>query len=208
MSYVHKGNFEKHIKSGSLHDWAKRKDASVPETKRDAVPKQGPLTQFVTDAAEKNYTKLFNTAFSLVMAEKPFSDFPCLIAMQKRNGITFMSGKDDRSSCATFVRFIAMAVKDDIKTILSSVNFFSDEMDGSEARITKEEKELVFCKVAIRGSPTELLLKCQKMCDFSGVDAQGIKDAFEDAFLTEYNIPSERFDNRLVSVCADGAIKC
>ena len=52
VSYVHKGNFEKHIKSGSLHDWAKRKDASVPETKRDAVPKQGPLTQFVTDAAE------------------------------------------------------------------------------------------------------------------------------------------------------------
>ena len=50
-------------------------------------------------------------------------------------------------------------------------------MDGSEARKTKDEKELVYCKVVICGQPVELFLKCQKMADFGGVDAACTKQA-------------------------------
>ena len=37
----------------------------------------------------------------------------------------------------------------DIKSILSLSGFFAGEMDGSEARKTKDKKELIYCKFVI-----------------------------------------------------------
>ena len=97
-------------------------------------------------------------------------------------------------------------IKDDIKCILNSASFFCGEMDGSEARKTKEEKELVFSKLVIKGQPVELLLKCQKMSDFGGVDAGANKSAFDDAFCgKDYALAEERFEKLLIGVCADEA---
>lgn len=125
--------------------------------------------------------------------------------MQKRNGVTFLSRKDDHHACAEFVHFLAESIKSDIKCILSSANFISAEMDGSEARKTKEEKELVYVKVVIRGQPVELFLKCQRMSEFGGVDAEGTKKAFDHAFLQEFAVEEEWFQKHLITVCADGA---
>lgn len=141
VTYVHKGNVEKHIRSGSLHQWAKDKfskkeSASSVEGETQGRPKpqsQTTLTRCVTESVKKNYTRLFNTAFSLVMAEKPFADFPFAIKMQKRNGLDFLAGKDDEHSCSIFVHFLAEALRSDIKSILPLANFFAGEMDGSEA---------------------------------------------------------------------------
>ena len=87
IAYVHKGNVEKHIRSGSLQQWAKdkfcHKDSSGAQSQ--AKPKsQTTLTQCATESAKRNYTRLFNTVFSLVMAEKPLADFPFAIKMPKR----------------------------------------------------------------------------------------------------------------------------
>lgn len=125
---------EKHVRSGSLHQWAKEKfSKKVPSAQSEhlPLPKQSasndfstnPITKMMNVAAEKNYTYLFNTALSLVLAEKPFTDFSFAIQMQKRNGVKFMRGKDDEYSCAEFVYYLAEAVRSDIKTILSSANF-------------------------------------------------------------------------------------
>ena len=123
---------EKHIRSGSLHQWAKdqfskKESASSNESDTQSQPKQQSqttLTRCVTESVKKNYTRLFNTAFSLVMAEKPFADFPFAIKMQKRNGLEFLPGKDDEYSCSIFVHFLAEALRSDIKSILSLSNFF------------------------------------------------------------------------------------
>lgn len=207
VTYAHKGNVEKHIRSGSLHQWAKDKFSKM-ESDTQSQPKplnQTTLTRCVTESVKKNYTRLFNTAFSLVMAEKSFADFPFAIKMQKRNGLEFLPGKDDEHSCSIFVHFLAEALRSDIKSILLLSNFFAGEMDGSEARKTKDEKELVYCKVVIRGQPVELFLKCQKMADFGGVDAACTKQAFDGAFLQDYGVSDERYQNLLIAVCADGA---
>lgn len=207
VTYVHKTNVEKHIKSGSLHDWAKRIFCSDVNSDNSSVSTDNiPSVQSCfKNISQSNYIHLFNTALSLVMAEKPFADYPYLINMQRKNGVKFISGKDDKYSCAIFVDCIADTIRNDMKQMLSNVNFMSGEMDGSEARKTKEEKELVYCKVVIRGQPIELLLKCQRMTDFGNVDANGTKNAFDDAFLNVYEVPAERFENLLVGVCADGA---
>ena len=141
LTYAHKGNVEKHIRSGSLQHWAKdkfcHKDSSGAGS-QDKPQSQTTLTQCVTESAKRNYTRLFNTVFSLVMAVKPFADFPFAIKMQKRNGLEFLPGKDDEHSCSTFVHLLAEALRSDIKSILLLSNFFAGEMDGSEARKTAD----------------------------------------------------------------------
>ena len=69
--------------------------------------------------------------------------------MQKRNGLEFLPGKDDEPSCSIFVHFLAEALRSDIKSILSLSGFFAGEMEGSEARKTKDKKELIYCKFVI-----------------------------------------------------------
>lgn len=180
ITYAHKGNVEKHIRSGSLHQWTKDK-FSRKESDTQSQPKplsQTTLTQCVAESVKRNFTCLFNTAFLLVMAEKSFADFPFVIKMQKRNDLNFLPGKDDEHSCSIFVHFLAEALRSDIKWILLLSNFFAGEMDGSEAQKTKDEKELVYCKVVICGQPVELFLKCQKMTDFGGVDAACTKQDY------------------------------
>ena len=133
-----------HVRSGSLYEWAKKKfcnkdieDCSSEASCSSAAgTSQGPLHRLITEAVEKNYIRLFNTALALAMPEKPFTDFPFTIEMQKRNGVNFMPGKDDKHSCSIFVHFLVEAIQDDIKSILASMNSCG-EIDGSEARKTR-----------------------------------------------------------------------
>lgn len=78
-------------------------------------------------------------------------------------------------------------------------------MDGSQARKTGTEKELIYTKVVINGSPAELLLQCQHMADFGGENAEAVKKAFDSAFIDSYNMSSEWFSTLLINVCCDGA---
>ena len=91
-----------------------------------------------------------------------------------------------------------LSLPSDISKILQYCNFFSLQQDGTEARKTKEEKELVYAKVVIRGKPVELFLKCQRMNDFGGVDAISLKKACDNAFET-FGCVEEKFMNCLVS---------
>ena len=56
--------------------------------------------------------------------------------------------------------------------------------DGSEARKTREEKELVYVKVVIDGRPTCLFLASQRMRDFGGKSADALNDAIVSALVT------------------------
>ena len=122
-----------HSTSGQrLKDKFSHKDSSG--TQSQAKPQsQTTLTRCVSESAKKNYTRLFNTTFSLVMAEQPFGDFPFAIKMQKRNGLEFLPAKDDEHSCSIFVHFLVEALRSDIKSIPSLSNLLAGEVDGSEA---------------------------------------------------------------------------
>lgn len=93
------------------------------------------------------------------------------------------------------------SLRSDIKSILSLTNLFAGDMHGSEARKTKDEKELIYCKVVIRGQPVGLFLKCQKMADFGRegrVDADCTKKAFDSAFLQDNGVSEVRYNNLLI----------
>ena len=54
---------------------------------------------------------------------------------------------------------------------MSKVHFVSALSDGSEARKTKEEKELVYAKCVYNGFIVVFYLKIQRMFNFGGCDA-------------------------------------
>ena len=77
--------------------------------------------------------------------------------------------------------------------------------DGSEARKTREEKELVYVKVVTDGRLTCLFLASQRMRDFGGTSADALNDAIVSAF-GDYGVDLRGSDIlKLTSFCADGA---
>ena len=89
--------------------------------------------------------------------------------------------------------------------LLAKTNFISGLCDRSEARKTKEEKELVYVKLVKDGTPVCLYLKCNRMKDYGGTDAKAIQKSFLSAF-DAYKIDiTDKDAPKLISACADGA---
>lgn len=220
VTYIHKSNVQRHVRSGSLHDWAKQNlctnqdtataGTSSNEASDNEARKPGSVNISINQMFHKNlqtqYTSHFNTALSIVMKERPMSDYSELIDLQKKNGVQFVSkgAKSNDKSCREFIQYLASAMREDMKAMLKCANLFSCEMDGTEARKTRDEKELIYVKLVVNGQPIELFLKCQKMSKFGGVDALCLKNAIDDAFAN-YNMSDDKWRLGLVSACADGA---
>ena len=157
VTYIHKTSL-----CGGLHAWAKEKYASnivessgVASNSNDLGSNKvfGPSVceqkdqkniYCMYDKKQLNYIHLFNTPLYIVKQERPFFDFEGLVNLKKMNGVKFEEGKSNDKACATFITYLADA------------NFFATAEDGSHARRTGCEKELVYLKTVIRGKPVEL----------------------------------------------------
>ena len=227
VDYVHHRNVGRHCKPGSLHEFAARlskshkrnensdeatlepdpeptSSHSISENIQASKDQPGIDTMLMGNSRDA-YQKLFRTAFFIALEEISFSKFSSLVDLQKKNGVKFLDGKANRKSCAVMIDFLASVVKEDLQDLLGTSNFLSALCDGSEAKKTKLEKELVYAKVVKNGIPICIFLKCQHMKDFGGTDAVSLKTAFLDAF-TSFGIDFIGEDtHKVVSVCADGA---
>ena len=203
VSYIHKSNFDKHVKSGSLHDFARTLAGSASSSAR--LPKdQTTIEDSCSKSNNQLYSRLMRTALHIAMKEKPYADFPGLIDLQRSNGLKMMAGKSHNKACAEFIENLAAVVRNDLKEMLKTSNFCSAMFDGSQPRKTFSEKELLYVKICIRGQAIELLLKCMHMNDY-GTGANDLKRAFDETFLQDYSLELEQFTSNLVCVCADGA---
>ena len=129
ISYAHKGNVDKHVKSGGLHDWAKQKfQGNVTEQPKNVpVVEKNQRTLQDTIQASSNiasYRRLFVTVLHIAMKQKPISDFEDLIELQQ-NGLKFLQGKLHEKACAEFIDALADTLKKAIKFILLQVSAFS-----------------------------------------------------------------------------------
>lgn len=211
ITYVHKANIERHVKSGSLHDWAKKlqKSSELSSELKANVPtpcekNQPTINTVIEKNVKEHYIHAFNTALYLAKEEKPYSDFPELISLQRQNGVSFLNGKDSEITCREFISYISDAMRLDIKRILTLCNFFTGEQDGSQPQKTGSTKELIFVKIVINGAMVEIMLKCQHMNDY-GEDAASVKRAFDDTLLKDFEMSPDKFQNSMICVCADGA---
>ena len=77
----------------------------------------------------------------------PLSHFKTLIKCQHMNGVHLIDGRDDVKACAQFINCIPKAVSEKVAVILMIKNAMSILSDGSQARKTKTDKEMVLVRV-------------------------------------------------------------
>ena len=108
---AHKSNMLRHIKADGLHNWAKSKyNGGGASSSTLTAPAEREKKQLsIEDATvrnpvfNENYRRLFVTALHISMTEKPLSNFPNLVDLQKKNGLKFFEGKTNDKACATFI---------------------------------------------------------------------------------------------------------
>ena len=155
VQYVHRSNVDRHCKSGSLHEFAlmQKKRNSRPNIsnitndinsdvmtvgenvdnhneRSVSCEKQGQraVDVMLKDQSTDTYMKLFNTALHLVIEEEPFTKFPKLIELQRKNGLKLLSGKTNRTFCTEMVKTMAEIVREDMKEIIKNANFISGKL--------------------------------------------------------------------------------
>ena len=103
--------------------------------------------------------------------------------------------KCDAKACAEFIDVLLEVVQNFMKKSIGNSKFISLSGDASEARKTSSEKELVFCKILIKGFkgyiPCKFLLNVNH---FGGTDAKGTFKAMMDVIMTY--ISEEEFKQR------------
>ena len=77
--------------------------------------------------------------------------------------------------------------------------------DGSQAKKTNDEKELVLLRIEKEGIPLCLVASLLEMADFGGEDAHSLKNAREGVFNDTGNVPLADYETKLASATSDGA---
>ena len=154
------------------------------------------------------YRKLMKCAYEMALQPTmPHKHVSVLVKCLKENNVRLIERKEDGRTGREFVHCIAEAVKEKCAVILGSTHFMSLLSDGSQARKTGKEKELVLIRCERNGIPTYMVLSLLEMQQFGGSNADAIKKAIDSLFErpSKFDIPKEQYRNCLVSCTADGA---
>ena len=95
--------------------------------------------------------------------------------------------------------------KKEINTILPESEGFSVLSDGSQARKTGCEKELVFVRVVHNGAPAYFAVALQDIDSYGAANSENLKRAVDDVFTKNLKMTEEQYRNGLVCAAADGA---
>ena len=152
---AHKSSMNKHVE-GTMHCYGKQLKAENdktmtdnPSTEKVTSPNMPGLQSVknVLDATStETYKRIVRSVLYIVRSNGSLRSLENLVNLQKENGLKFLQGKVSKQACKEFMKILARIVRSDITKILDSAKFVSALSDGSEARKTKEEKELVYVR--------------------------------------------------------------
>ena len=129
-------SIKKHEQSQTHRDAAGAQRAQV---RPDRAPMEVALQSMEREELAQ-MKRLFNTAFYLVSAERPFRDFPELLRLQRMNGVPLGQAYGNAVQARTFVHFIAEEIRSDLVLLLRKSSFFSVCMDSSTDKATIDEE--------------------------------------------------------------------
>ena len=135
----------------------------------------------------------------------PLKHFEVLVKCQKQNGIKVIQGKQDERAAKEFIHCISAAMQEKVAVVLAGSDFMSVLSDGSQARKTGSEKDLILTRVERGGLPCYFVTSLAEMALFGGTDAQSIKKPIDHSFLTQMDLGITTYGTRLVSATANGA---
>ena len=151
------------------------------------------------------YRKLIKTAYIIAASSQPLSSFRTNVQIQKANGVQLIERYDTTDKCKIFVSYIADAIRLKINNILENATAFSVLSDGSQARKTSSEKELVMVRTVKNGAPAYFVASLQNVDDYGDASAINLKKCIDDTFKNVLKMSEERYTKLLVSATADGA---
>jgi hypothetical protein len=163
------------------------------------------INQALDGQSKEAYSRLIATAYCLAVEVKPLSCFKLLVKILKKNNVPLITKCDNNDAASKFIKEINKAVNTKLKMILDSANFFSILSDGSQARKTGSEKELVYIRVVKDGAPTYLCVALENIDDYGHATADNLKTAIDQVFLEKIGISKTDYQKKLVSSTADGA---
>ena len=135
----------------------------------------------------------------------PFTHFKVLVRCLRENGVRLINNMDNPKAGRALVAAIGSAVKNRISSILVASPFMSILSDGSQARKTGADKEMILTRTVLKGKPVCLMTNIADMDSFGGVGADAVKDAIDETYLTKMKLEKEKYCNSVVSATADGA---
>ena len=98
----------------------------------------------------------------------PFSKFHVLVKCLRHNDVKLVSGRDNHKAAEEYVEYIAEVIREKLALLISSSAAFSFLTDGSEARKTGLEKELVFVRLINEGIPVYFCVGLQDCNEYGG----------------------------------------
>ncbi|XP_065665100.1 zinc finger protein 862-like [Hydra vulgaris] len=162
----------------------------------------------ITQDNREALLKMIRTAYEMALKPSmPHCHFKTLIKCQRLNGALLLQGKDNNKAAREYISCIASAIKEKVAKIVNETNFFSILSDGSQARKTKDEKELILVRVEREGTPACFVVSLLDMNSLGGMNANTIKKAIDSIFIETGSVPltASAYKYKLVSATADGA---
>ncbi|XP_069122177.1 zinc finger protein 862-like [Argopecten irradians] len=196
-SVVKKDGVKYHKESASHKACLSRKSAASKKLLGQPTPMQESLLKMDKELLVK-MKKLFVTAFYVATNERPFTDFPKLLQLQKVNGLSIGDTYINDKAGKEFVKQIAEVYFDDLKLAMQNSPFISIYSDGSTDR-TESEKETILVKLIEASYP---VIKFLKLEEPENTKASGILGAVDKAF-SDFGIPD--YHQKTVGYCSDGA---
>ncbi|CAC5403928.1 unnamed protein product [Mytilus coruscus] len=90
------------------------------------------------------YEKLFNTAYSVVKNNRPFSDYSFICDIQIKNGMQLGKNHLGRDACVVFLKVMSGVLSDKTKEHMKLVRFIFIMSDGStDSSVTEQESVLI-----------------------------------------------------------------
>lgn len=135
----------------------------------------------------------------------PLKHFNILVKCQRQNGVKLVQGRQDGKAAREFIEFLAKSVFGKVSSIIREKDFIAVMSDGSQARKTGSDKELVLTHTKRGGVPQYFVTAILEMSQYGGVDAESLKRGIDDVYLNQVKLPEEFYLKHFVSTTTDGA---
>ena len=156
--------------------------------------------------AHDAYRRLISAAYTLAVNGQPLSAFNTIVTCLKDNGVKLIQGSDNKNKAREFITCLADSVRSKIGMILQNSTSFGILCDGSQARKTGKEKELVLVRVVgSDGKSKYYVAGLQDMDSYGSANADNLKASLDDTFLNQLKLTNEQYKSKVISITADGA---
>ena len=143
--------------------------------------------------------------YLLAVNNQPLSAFETAVKIQKSNGVKLIEGLDSSAKAKEFINYLADSARRKLLSILTEASFFSILTDGSQARKTGCEKELILARVVRSGESTFYCIGLQDIDSYGDATSDNLKLSIDHAFLEMLNLPPLMYQKKMISAISDGA---